>query len=156
MAATGTPSTLPRTSWPACPSAVERGNWGILAKGILVAPANSSAKAPRPEPSTTAIFGRSLVLPRMNLAATSASRNSRVALADCLPADMVDLAQNSDDRSGHEVGHGAGQHGADAEFCKVVAAVRGQGADSPDLNAYGAEVREAAKGESGDGKGPRV
>src|SRR5258708_35077644 len=56
--------------------AVERGKFGILAKEIFVAFANSSANAPKPEPSTNAILGRSLVLDRMNFAAFSAWRNS--------------------------------------------------------------------------------
>src|SRR5882672_5524730 len=68
--------------------AVERGKLGILAYGILRAESNSSAKAPSPEPRTRAIHGRSLVLDRMNLAARSAWRNSRVGLAICFLADM--------------------------------------------------------------------
>ena len=37
MAATGMPSTVPITSCPACPTAVERGKNGIFSYGIRVA-----------------------------------------------------------------------------------------------------------------------
>ena len=56
---------------------------------------------------------------------------------------------------GHEVGHGAGEHGAEAEAGEVVAAVGDEGADAADLHADGAEVGEAAEGEGGDGEGAR-
>src|SRR5215470_19664563 len=76
MPATSTPSTLPRTSWPAWPMAVDCGKFGIFEYGIFLAFANSSAKAPRPEPRTRAIFGRSFVCLKMNFAAASARSNS--------------------------------------------------------------------------------
>src|SRR6266481_5074541 len=76
MPATGITPTLPITRRPSCPTAVDRGKFGIFAYGIFVALAKSSAKSPRPEPRTKAMRGRNLVLLRMNLAARSARRNS--------------------------------------------------------------------------------
>src|SRR5258708_38971975 len=81
MPATGISPTLPMTRRPACPMAVDCGKFGIFAYGILTALANVSAKSPRPEPRTRAMRGRSLVLPRMNLAARWARRNSTLGLA---------------------------------------------------------------------------
>src|SRR4029077_14585836 len=64
--------------------------------------------------------------------------------------------ENSDDRSGHEIGHSAGQHGADAEFGELAALLRCKCADAADLDADGAEIREAAQGEGGDGERPGI
>jgi hypothetical protein len=60
--------------------------------------------------------------------------------------------EHGDDAGGHEVGHGSGEHGAEAEASEIVATVGDEGADAADLNADGAEVREAAEGEGGDGE----
>src|SRR5260221_4226662 len=81
MPATGISPTLPMTRRPAWQMAVDCGKFGIFAYGIFTALANVSAKSPRPEPRTNAMRGRSLVLPRMNLAARSARRNSALGLA---------------------------------------------------------------------------
>src|SRR5271170_6954795 len=87
MPMTGVSPTNPMTNFPAWPIAVERGKCGIFSYGTLTAFANSSAKAPRPEPSTRAIFGRSLVLERINRAASCALSNSlREARADLTSA----------------------------------------------------------------------
>src|ERR1700680_2913844 len=79
MPATGTFPTLPSTSWPAWPMAVDLGKCGIFVYGIFVELENSSAKAPRPEPKTRAMRGRSLVRARVNFAARWARENSEFA-----------------------------------------------------------------------------
>src|SRR4029453_18832740 len=66
------------------------------------------------------------------------------------------LRQDSDDRCGHEVGHGSREHGADTQTSQIAAAVRRKGADSADLNSNGAEVREPAQRKRGDGERPRI
>ena len=63
--------------------------------------------------------------------------------------------EHGDDAGGHEVGHGAGEHGAEAEAGEVVAAVGDERADAADLHADGADVGEAAEREGGDGEGAR-
>ena len=68
---------------------------------------------------------------------------------------QVLLEQHGDDGGGHEVGHGSGEHGAEAELGEVVAAVGDEGSDAADLHADGADVGEAAEGEGGDGEGAR-
>src|SRR5260370_42159545 len=60
--------------------------------------------------------------------------------------------KDSDDGSGHEIGHGAGQHGADTKFGELAALFGCERADSANLNADGAEIGEAAKREGGDGE----
>src|ERR1700675_4432576 len=98
MPATGTFPTLPSTSWPAWPIAVDLGKCGIFVYGIFVAAVNSSAKAPRPEPRTKARRGRGLVLARMNFAARSARENSEFAAGvDFGIMLSINLAQ----RAGH-------------------------------------------------------
>src|ERR1700731_2405855 len=64
--------------------------------------------------------------------------------------------QKPHDRSRHEIGHGAGNHGAEAEFGELVTLVRRQSSNAADLYADGAEVGKAAESKSGDGNGPRV
>src|SRR5260370_39934106 len=64
----------------------------------------------------------------------------------------TESCKDSDDGSGHEIGHGPGQHGGDTKFGELAALFGSQRADSADLNADGAEIREAAKGEGGDGE----
>src|SRR5271156_1546223 len=61
-----------------------------------------------------------------------------------------------DDGGGHQVGHGAGEHGANAEAGEVGFFIRGEGADAADLNTDGAEVGEAAEREGSDGEGARI
>jgi hypothetical protein len=63
--------------------------------------------------------------------------------------------EHGDDAGRHEIGHGSGEHGAEAEAGEVVAAFWDESADAADLNADGAEVGEAAEGEGGDGEGAR-
>src|SRR5580658_5685080 len=55
--------------------AVDCGNEGISAYGTRAASVSESAKAPRPEPRTSPIFGRSEVRERMSCAAESAAVN---------------------------------------------------------------------------------
>ena len=76
----GNSPTLPITRRPACPIAVERGKCGIRSYGFRAASFSSSANAPSPEPSTSAIFGRNFVFERMNFAARSARANSPLPL----------------------------------------------------------------------------
>src|ERR1700729_145618 len=61
--------------------------------------------------------------------------------------------QHTDNRCRHEVGHGSGEHGAQAEPGELVAALRDECADAADLDADGTEVGESAEGEGGDGEG---
>src|SRR5882724_3231278 len=61
------------------------------------------------------------------------------------------LPEDADDGGGDEVGHGAGEHGADAELGELVALFWGQGTDAADLDADRAEVGKAAEREGGDG-----
>src|ERR1700735_5420476 len=60
--------------------------------------------------------------------------------------------EHGDDAGGHEVGHGSGEHGAEAEAGEVVAAIGNEGSYATDLNTDGAEVGESAEGEGGDGE----
>ena len=64
--------------------------------------------------------------------------------------------EHGDDAGGHEVGHGSGEHGAEAEAGEVAAPGGSQSTDAADLDADGAEVGEAAEREGGDGEGTRV
>src|SRR5215470_3512628 len=91
--------------------------------------------------STKAILGRSVVLRRMNFAAASACTNSCAGFASFF-VPTITLTQDAHNRGRHQIGHGSGQHGADAEFGEVVAAVWSQSADAADLDPDGAEVRE--------------
>ena len=68
-------------------------------------------------------------------------------------ASLLLLDEHGDDAGGHEVGHGSGEHGAEAELGEVVAAVGDEGSDAADLHADAADVGEAAEGEGGDGEG---
>src|SRR5271154_6837894 len=61
-----------------------------------------------------------------------------------------------DDGSGHEIGHGAGEHGTNAEAREVCFFIGRQGADAADLNSDGAEIGEAAEREGGDGEGAGI
>src|ERR1700759_1223054 len=63
------------------------------------------------------------------------SRSSSVSAIFCLL-----FQQHSPDRCGHEVGNGAGEHGAQAEAGELVAAFRDECADAADLNTDGAEI----------------
>jgi hypothetical protein len=74
MTATVFPASAPTTSSPECPGAVLRSQPGISAYGMRVAPVTSSASRPRPEPSTIATSGWSLVFAR--IAPTAASGSS--------------------------------------------------------------------------------
>lgn len=56
---TDTPSKLPSTSWPACPSTVDTGNSGMSSYFSLTGFSISSAKIPSPEPKIRPIFGDS-------------------------------------------------------------------------------------------------
>src|SRR6266478_1629349 len=138
--------------------AVDCGKCGIFPYGIFVELANSSAKAPRPEPSTRAMRGRSFVFEKTDFAACSARSNSSFQAAFFLVAieECFALGKHADDRGGHQVGHSAGKHGADAELRELAAALRSERADAANLNADGAEVRKATKRESGDGEGSRI
>src|ERR1700761_1494752 len=79
------------------------------------------------------------------------SRSSSISAILCLL-----FQQHTDYGCGHEVGHGAGEHGAQAEARELVAAFGDERADAADLNADGAEVGEAAEREGGDSEGARV
>ena len=80
---------------PACPSPVSRplsqspvfprARWPWSAESAE----NSSANAPRPEPRTSAIFGRSFVCDRMNFAAFCALSNS-LSTVSALPLPIFD------------------------------------------------------------------
>src|SRR5271166_4079385 len=75
-----------------------------------------------------------------------------------LPArdGTTSLQHDSNDCGGHEIGHRAAEHGANAEASEVGMFVGSERADTADLNSDGAEVREAAESESGDGEGARI
>src|SRR5947207_6789904 len=64
--------------------------------------------------------------------------------------------KNTHDGSGHQVCHGACEHGADAESCELAALLRRKRADAADLDTDGAEVSEAAESEGGDGESARI
>src|SRR5476649_24826 len=64
--------------------------------------------------------------------------------------------KDTHNRSGNQIGHGARQHRADAEFGELIALLRGKRADAADLNADGAEVRKATKSEGCDRETARV
>ena len=81
---------------------------------------------------------------------------SGVAVSELEGTLCAGLAEEqADDRGAHEVGHGAGEHGAQAEAGEIVAAGGDEGADAADLHANAAEVSEAAEGEGGDREGAR-
>src|SRR5271165_861268 len=60
------------------------------------------------------------------------------------------------DGSGHEIGHGARKHGANAEPREICFFIGREGADASDLNSNRAEIREAAKREGGNGEGAGI
>ena len=72
----------------------------------------------------------------------------------CVP--VCRSKQHAHDGRGHEIGHGTGEHGADAELRELAALLGSQRADTADLNPDGTEIGEAAEGEGGDRKGTRV
>ena len=66
------------------------------------------------------------------------------ATSEAVPFHTISAQQNAHDRSRHQIGHGAGNHGAEAEFRQFAALVGRQGADASDLNSNRTEVGEAA------------
>src|SRR5580704_15800313 len=59
-------------------------------------------------------------------------------------------------RSGHQISHGSGEHGANTQLGHFVFFVRCKSTDSADLNSNGAQIRESAERESRNGEGARV
>src|SRR5262249_25810551 len=147
ITATGTPPDFPSTSSPEWPIAVETGKWGISPKGMAVGCSRVLAKAPRPEPSTRPIAGRSAVFPRTKrtASATSARTPSRAS-----------SQQHPGDAGGHEVRERPREERAQPEPREVVAALGDERADAADLYADRAEVGEAAEGVGGDRERARV
>src|SRR5437588_4350914 len=123
---------------------------------MAVASASESANPPRPEPSTRAILGRNLVRARMYCAAASAFSYSPAGFMAGVVIGTSSFVQNTHDGRRHQVGHGAGQHGAEAQPGQLSALVRRQGANAADLYADGAEVGEAAQGKRSDGEAAHV
>src|SRR5215475_1800323 len=120
----GTPPDLPSTSSPACPIAVETGKWGIWPKGMAVGCSRVFAKAPRPEPRTRPIAGRSAVFPstKRTASATSASTLNRAS-----------SQQHPRDTGGHEVREGTREERAQPEPGEVVPPLGDERADAADL-----------------------
>jgi hypothetical protein len=63
------PGSSPITSRPGCPATRDTGNSGISPYGITVGFRSASAKAPSPDPSTTAASGGVSLLPRIHASA---------------------------------------------------------------------------------------
>src|ERR1019366_1787686 len=64
--------------------------------------------------------------------------------------------QNSYDTRRHQIGHRAGDHGAESQFGQIVPPVGCKRAESADLDADGAEVGKAAQCKGRDSDGPRI
>src|SRR5882724_9517722 len=71
-------------------------------------------------------------------------------------SSSLDSCKNSDDCRGHQIGHCASQHGANAEFGKLPALFRRERADAADLNADGAKIRETAQRKRCDRERARI
>src|SRR5271169_5186722 len=123
---------------------------------MRTASAMPSAKSPSPEPSTSAISGRSAVFERTNSATAPARENSSRGTDWVATVTRGSRQQYSHNRSRHQVCHGSGEHGAEAQPGQFAALVLRQRADAADLYADGAEVGESAECEGGDGERARV
>ena len=84
---------MPSTSFPACPTAVDTGQFGIAEYGNSSRPNSSSANPPSPLPSTTATRGRNFVRDSTYRAASSiTSANLRSpAFHTSIPAKHADM-----------------------------------------------------------------
>ena len=124
---------------------------------------SSSAKAPKPEPSTSAIFGRSFVVLRED----ESSRAIRPATEETSVCSPLRLRDSSLTCGAHR--NMIPTIDADIRFAMVPASmarmpsrarsslfIRRQRADAADLNSNRAEIREAAQREGGDGKRTRI
>src|SRR6267378_1394212 len=60
--------------------------------------------------------------------------------------------QHAGNRSRHQISHGSGQHGANAETGEFAALIGSERADAAQLNSDRTQIREAAKRESRDRK----
>src|SRR5215813_3141686 len=121
---------------------------------MRVAFPNSSAKAPSPDPRTSAIFGRSFVFDKMNFAARVACSNSpdpvfAFAAAMCAQFDP-ELRKNPDNRSRDEIRHRPRQHRSNTELRQLAPLLRRQRSDAADLDSDRAEIRKSAKRERRD------
>src|SRR5215472_16262932 len=95
------------TRRPACPMAVDGGKEGITENGIRVGSVRESAKAPRPEPRTSPILGRSGVRLRISWAAVSACENASVIVrhgSNCCSPSSVHARRPTSPKTGGKSG----------------------------------------------------
>src|SRR5438309_1248085 len=135
---------VPATSSLAWPTAVDRGNPGISPYGIRTLFTSESAKAPRPLPSTTPIFGRMEVCTSTKRAA-SIMVISRFFVMEVL-ANEGDLLQKYPSYARrHEVGERADNHRFQSQSRQIGLPRRSKPSDAANLNCNGAQVRKSAK-----------
>ena len=119
-----------------------------------MAPVKFVGKSAKPEPSTSAIFGRSFVFERMNFAARSARANSPLragfraadAHRSMIPTIEADIRLAIVPASMARIP-------SRASSASLIGSER---ADAADLNADRAEIRETAQRKSGDREGARI
>src|SRR5436305_1961333 len=117
----------PRTSFPACPTAVEAGHSGMSPYETSTPSASVSANAPSPLPSTTPILGWTALLVRIK------------STAAC-----IRLQQHAGNAGRHKIRHCSRGHRLESEPREIALASRRQRADAADLDRDRTQIREPA------------